>query len=314
VYCEKPLTHSVYEARVVAAAAKQAKVATQMGNQGHSGEGIRLTVEWIRAGAIGPVREVHAWSSAGNRWNDRDTLPTKAVSVPEKFDWERWQGPVARRSYHPSYAPYNWRGWWDYGTGAIGDMACHNMDPAFWALDLGHPTTIEACSAPVSEVATSKYNIIRYRFPARGEMPPVELSWYDCGLMPPRPAELEPERSMGNNGIIFIGDKGVIKCGGWGGSPRLIPETEMKEFDRPEKSLVRTDGHHRDWLDAIKNGTRSCADFEYSAHLTEVVLLGNVATRVGKMIHWDGENMKATNVPEADRLLKPEYHNGWTLG
>ena len=193
-------------------------------------------------------------------------------------------------------------------------MACHNMDPAFWGLDLGHPTTVEACSSPVSSAATSKYNIIRYRFTARSDKPPVELSWYDCGLMPPRPPELETNRKLGGNGIIFIGDKGVIKCGGWGGAPRIIPETKMKEYKLPAKTIARTDGHHRDWLDAIKNGARSCADFEYSARLTEVVLLGNIATRVGKMIYWDGENMKATNAPEADQYLKPEYHNGWELG
>ncbi|MFT7618439.1 MAG: putative dehydrogenase [Planctomycetota bacterium] len=313
VYCEKPLTHTVSESRAIAQAAKEAKVATQMGNQGHSGDGIRQTVEWIQAGAIGAVREVHAWTDGGAGWTQHMTLPSEASAVPKKFDWERWQGPVAHRPYHVDYAPYNWRGWWDYGTGAIGDMACHNMDPAFWALKLGHPSTVEACSAPISDVSTSKYNIIRYQFPARGEMPPVALSWYDSGLMPPRPAGLDPDVKMGGNGIIFVGDKGVMMCGGWGGAPQLLPAEKMKSFKRPAQTIARVEGHHQDWLNAIKAGGRACCDFEYAAHLTEVILLGNVASRVGKMIVWDGDKMKATNAPEADIYINHDYQNGWSL-
>ncbi|MFH1718286.1 MAG: Gfo/Idh/MocA family oxidoreductase, partial [Planctomycetota bacterium] len=188
VYCEKPLTHSIYEARRIAEAAREAKVATQMGNQGHSGEGIRLTVEWIRDGAIGDVREVHSWSNTGGDWaGGRTARPVETPPVPAGFDWDLWLGPVKHRSYHPAYAPYNWRGWWDFGTGAIGDMACHNMDPAFWALDLGHPVSVEGSSSGINPETTPLKSTIHYEFPARKNMPAVKVTWYGGGLMPPRP-------------------------------------------------------------------------------------------------------------------------------
>ena len=315
VYCEKPLTQSVYEARKIKEAAAQAKVATQMGNQGHSGEGIRLTCEWIWDGAIGTVREAHSWSDTGY-WTDGLTArPRNTPPVPATLNWDLWLGPAPSRPYHPTYTPYNWRGWWDFGTAAIGDMACHNMDPAFWALKLGHPRTIEARSSHFTSETVADANIIRYQFPAREDMPPVTLTWYDGGLMPPRPEELEPGRKMSSNGILFIGDKGKIICGGWAGSPRLIPETKMREYaqKRPPRTLARSPGHRSEWVNACKGGPIPHGNFDYSAHLAEVVLLGNIAVRTGEKIQWDGPNMKATNVPGADKYIKPAYREGWSL-
>lgn len=315
VYCEKPLTHSVAEARRLTEAAREAKVATQMGNQGHSGDGIRMTVEWIRDGAIGNVREVHSWSHTGGWSGGRTSRPTETPPVPAGLDWDLWLGPAARRPYHPAYAPYNWRGWWDFGTGANGDMACHNMDPAFWALDLGHPLTVEATSSGINSETTPRTSTIRYQYGPRGNMPPVEVVWYGGGIMPLRPEELEPGRELtgGGNGILFIGDKGKIMCGGWGGTPRIIPESKMKAYKTPPKTLARSNGHHRDWLDACKGGKPASSNFDYAGPMTEVILLGNVAMRTGKKLNWDGVNMKATNAPEADEYIRPEYHNGWTL-
>jgi predicted dehydrogenase len=316
VYCEKPLTHSIHEARKITEAARQAKVATQMGNQGHSGEGIRLTVEWIRDGAIGDVREVHSWSNTGGDWAGNLTVrPKETPPVPSGLDWDLWLGPTASRPYHPAYAPYNWRGWWDFGTGAIGDMACHNMDPAFWALELGHPTSVEAGSSGINPETTPLTSTIHYQFGARKNMPPVKMTWYGGGLMPPRPEELEAGRELtgGGNGILFVGDKGKIMCPGWGGSPRIIPETKMKAYKLPPKTLARSKGHHRDWIDACKGGKPASSNFDYAGPMTEVVLLGNVALRAGRKLDWDGPNMKATNAPEADRYIRPEYHNNWTL-
>ena len=315
VYCEKPLTHSVYEARKIKEAAAQAKVATQMGNQGHSGEGIRLTCEWIWDGAIGTVREAHSWSDTGYWTRGLRARPQSTPPVPATLNWDLWLGPAPSRPYHPTYTPYNWRGWWDFGTAAIGDMACHNMDPAFWALKLGHPTTIEASSSHFTSETVADANIIRYQFPAREDMPPVTLTWYDGGLMPPRPEEMEPGRKMGSNGILFIGDKGKIICGGWAGSPRLIPETKMREYaqKRPPRTLARSPGHRLEWVNACKGGAISHGNFDYSAHLAEVVLLGNIAVRTGEKIQWDGPNMKATNAPEADKYIRPAYRDGWSL-
>ena len=316
VYCEKPLTHSIWEARKITEAARKAKVATQMGNQGHSGEGIRLTCEWIWDGAIGPVREVHAWSNTGVDWAGyRVTGPKEMPPVPAGLDWKLWIGPAPYRPYHPAYAPYNWRGWWDFGTGAIGDMACHNMDPAFWALKLGHPVGVEACATNTNSETTPFGSIVYYEFPVRGEMPPVKVTWYSGGLMPPRPEELEPGRELtgGGNGILFVGDKGKIMCPGWGGNPRIIPEAKMKEYELPPKTIPRSKGHHRDWIDACKGGKLASSDFDYAGPMTEVVLLGNVALRTGEKLSWDGVNLKAANCLEADIYIRPEYHNGWSL-
>jgi len=314
VYCEKPLTHSVYETRMVTESARKAGVATQMGNHGHSGEGIRLAVEWIRDGAIGPVREVHGWTGVGREdWVKTKGRPKETPPVPETLDWELWIGPAPFRPYHPAYAPYNWRGWWDFGTGAIGDMACHNLDPAFWALDLGSPSSVEASCSGLNDETVPFGAVYHYEFPARGTMPPVTLNWYDGGLMPPRPKELEEDRRMGDEGVYFVGDKGVLMMGGWAESPRLIPESKMQAYNRPPKTIPRVRGHHRDWIDACKGGDPASSNFDYAGPLTEMVLLGQVALRTGKKIYWDGPNLKATNAPGADRYIKPAFREGWSL-
>ncbi len=326
VYVEKPLAYSIYEVRKLTEAARQAKVATQMGNQGHAGEDIRNICEWIADGAIGPVREVHAWTTHAV-WPQGIERPKDTPPVPEDLDWDGWVGPAPYRPYHPAYLPGLWRGWWDFGTGALGDMGCHVLDPAFWALDLGYPTSVEAsASIFVSEITwdktlnTESYpraSIVRYEFGARGDMPAVTLTWYDGGLMPPRPAELEEGRQMGNKlgGIIFIGDKGKIMGGSHGGtSARIIPESKMKQYDRPPKTIARSPGHHAEWINACKSGKAAGSNFNYAGPFTEVVLLGNIALRMmHKKLYYDGPNMKVTNLPEANEYIHRQYRQGWTL-
>ena len=315
VYCEKPLTHNVWEARQVAKVAKETGVATQMGNHGHSGDGIRSTCEWIWDGAIGEIRQVHAWTSAG-RWGHELGGRPKQASVPSGVNWDLWIGTRAERPYSPAYTPVTWRDFWAFGSAPIGDMACHNLDPAFWALDLAEPLSIEAsCPGAVDSEMCPFGSIYRYKFGARREMPPVEVTWYDGGLLPPRPDELEDDDALGQsgNGVLFIGSKGKIMCPGWGGPPKILPFSRMDTFERPAKTLPRSKGHHRDWLDACKGGTPASSNFEYGAKLTELVLLGNVALRVGKKLYWDAANMKAKNAPEADQYLKGQYRSGWDI-
>ncbi len=311
VYCEKPLAHSIYEVRKLTEAAREAGVATQMGNQGHSGEGIRQTCEWIWDGAIGEIREVHAWSDVGG-WADGEK-PKETPPVPPDFDWELWLGPALDRPYSPAYAPYNWRGWWDFGTGAIGDMACHNLDPAFWALHLKHAESVEALSTEVGPETVSDDSTVRYEFPAQRSMPPVTVTWYDGPRRPPLPAGSEDGRALGKNGIIFVGDKGQILCGGWGGPPELLPKALADNYTPPPKSLLRSNGHHRDWLGACKGGPPPSSNFEYSGPLTEAVLLGNVAQRSTGRLIWDGPLMTVTNQAEPNQYVQSPYREGWEL-
>jgi len=317
VYCEKPLTHSLYETRQLTAAARQAKVATQMGTQGHSDEGIRLICEWIWDGAIGPVRQVHLWTDRPLGWWPQGVgRPKDTPPVPSTLDWNLWLGPAAYRPYNPAYLPFVWRGWWDFGTGALGDMGCHIFDAPFWALKLGYPTSVEAHSTEVNSETAPLASIIYYDFPARGDMPAVKLTWYDGGLRPARPEELEPGREMGNKngGVLFIGDKGkIMALDESAQSPRLIPETAMQAYKRPAKTLPRSIGHHQEWVRACKGGEAAGSNFDYAGPLTEVVLLGNIAIRTGEKIYWDGANMKCTNVPKANEYVYRQYRDGWTL-
>ena len=314
VYCEKPLCHSIYEVRKVVETARNAKVATQMGNQGHSGEGIRLTCEWIWDGAIGPIREVHAWADA-SRWGKVTERPTETPPVPSGLNWDLWLGPAAYRPYHPTYAPVAWRDWWDFGSGVIGDFACHHLDPAFWALKLGYPTSVEAVMCDRREELVPMGSLIYFEFPARGEMPAVKLKWYEGGLMPPTPEELEPGRTLGRDGhgILFVGDKGKMVCGGWGGTPRLIPETAMKAYKLPPKSLPRAKEHHREWLDACKGGPASSANFDAIGKMVEVVLMGVIAMRTGEKLFWDTGSQRFASNAKANNLLQPRFREGWSL-
>ncbi len=328
VYLQKPLAHSIHEVRMLTEAARKHKVQTQMGNQGHSSNEIRLLNEWIADGAIGPVREVFAWSDrpvGGNPWSDFPVIarPKERPAVPNKLDWDLWLGPAPYRPYHPIYHPLTWRGWWDFGTGALGDMGCHILDPVFWALKLGHPTRVEAVTTHcIPEVAAETYplaSVVRYEFPARGDMPPVKLTWFDGRLLPPRPKDLEPSRKLGTNGALLMGDKGTIMHGSHGaGAVRIIPEVKMKAYDRPTKTLARvkdgSGGHERDWVRACKDGKPASSSFEYGGPLTEMVLLGVLAMRLkNTMLEWDGANMKVTNCDEADKYIRPAFREGWTL-
>jgi predicted dehydrogenase len=321
VYCEKPLTRTVYEARAVAKAARQAKVATQMGNQGMSFEGNRLINEWLWDGAIGPVREVHAWSDRPTHngqlfWAQGVDRPKDTPPVPSTLNWDLWLGPAPYRPYHPAYVPFRWRGWWDFGSGGLGDMGIHNLAPVFSALKLTAPTSVHSSSTLFNNETLPLASTVHYDFPARGDMPPVKLNWYDGGILPPRPDELEDQRRLSReDGLIFVGDKGKMYVEGWGGnSPRLIPESKMKAYKRPLETLLRSIGHHKEWIQACKTGSSTRSNFDFAGPLTEAVLLGTVSVRMGgRKLIWDSENLKVTNVPEANQYLHYRYREEWKL-
>jgi predicted dehydrogenase len=323
VYVQKPLSHTVKESRLLTEAAREAKVATQMGNQGHSTDDIRRICEWIWDGAIGPVREVHVWTDRAV-WPQGFDRPTGARRVPATLDWDLWLGPAPERPYMKDiYHPVNWRCWWDFGTGALGDHGCHALDSVFWALNLKYPTSVEASSSNLvrkmfdTQPNTETFpraSIVYYNFPARGDMPEVQVKWFDGGLMPPRPEELEPGFVRDTNGVLFIGDKGKLMCGGWSENPRLIPETRMKEYQQPSQTIERIEGSHEaDWIRACQGGEPASANFEYSGPMSEMVLMGNLAVRSGKKVEWDGENMQVTNHLELNEFVHREYRKGWTL-
>jgi len=320
VYCEKPLTRTVHEARALAEAARTAKVVTQMGNQGMAFEGNRLINEWIWDGAIGAVREVHVWSDRPTHdgklfWAQGVDRPTETPPVPATLDWDLWLGPAPHRPYHPAYAPFAWRGWWDFGSGGLGDMGIHNMAPVFSVLKLTAPTAVDSSSTLVYPETLPLASTVHYEFPARGDMPPVRLHWYDGGMVPARPEELEPGRELDReDGIIFVGDKGKMLVTGWGGeSPRLIPESNMRDYKRPDKTLPRSIGHHKEWLEACKGRGATRSNFDFAGPLTEAVLLGTISVRTGKRLEWDPANMKITNDTDANQFLHYPYRDGWTL-
>lgn len=316
VYVQKPLTHDVYEARRLTELSRYYKVATQMGNQGHSGEGVRRLCEWIWGGAIGTVKEAHIWT---NRpiWPQAIQRPKSVDKVPADLDWDLWLGTAPERPYNHAYCPFAWRGWWDYGCGALGDMACHIMDPAYTALKLEFPSTIEAVQEGNNDETFPKWAIITYEFPARGDLPPVKVVWYDGGKMPPRPEGVGPDETLGDgdNGTLFIGDKGMLACGCYGGSPSLIPRSRMDSFNRPDKTIPNSTGHYQEWIDACKGIASPAGDlkkgFEYAGPFTEMVLLGNLAVKVGQKIEYDPKEMKITNVPKANEYLRRTYRRGW---
>jgi predicted dehydrogenase len=321
VYTQKPLTHSIFEARALAQAARGSKVTTQMGIQGHSGEGCRLIREWIEAGLIGEVNEVDAWCDLSyypwghapwsSKWGVR---PTDTPSLPQGMDWDLWIGPAPMRPYHPAYHPLVWRCWWDFGVGMMGDRGVHTFDPIYYALDLGAPESIEATSCGLNTETHPLANVVTYRFAARGRKPPFKLTWYD-GLRAPRPEELEEGRNMpAEGGSIFKGTKGKIMAGIYGEDPRIIPEKLMQEVRRPKKTIPRVQGsHEQEWARACKAGIKAGASFEYSGPLTEICLLGNVAKRLDGRIYWDAKNMKVTNNPSAEPIVRRPYREGWSL-
>jgi predicted dehydrogenase len=322
VYCEKPLAHSVYEVRQLMQAARAHKVVTQLGNQGHSSDTIRMFCEWIWDGAIGQVHTIHAGCKAINSGIDNLTQLREHHDVPATLDWDQWLGPAQKRDYHPTYCPAHWRGWTPFGNGTVGDWLCHVVDPVFWALDLGAPRTIlaEPCDKDYDPKTMAdvfpRGDHITFEFPARAARGPVTLHWYSGTAPIPRHKDLEPGRQPVTTGAYVSGDKGTIMYGSHGaGGVRIIPEARMKQYKLPEKKLPRTKGHHRDFLDAIRNGTRAGSDFfAYGGPLTELAVLGVIGLKFpGVKLSWDAAQMKFPNCPAADRFVNPPYRAGWTL-
>ncbi len=315
VYVQKPMTHTIGEARRLTELARKHKVATQMGNQGHSNEGTRQLCEMVWAGEIGAVREVHAWTDRPV-WPQGIPAPLPEEPVPSTLDWDVWLGPAEKRPYNKGYVPFKWRGWFDYGCGALGDMACHILDPVNWALRLGAPTSVECVKLEKKNPQTfPTKSVLRFEFPARPSMPPLTLYWYDGGLLPPTPAGLGPEVKLGDgsNGSLFIGEKGVITTGTYGGKTRLLPDEKMQGYKFPDPFLTRSPGHYRDWIRAAKGGEKACSNFDYAGPFTEWVLLGTLAVRFEGKLEWDSRRMKVTNVAEANRFVKPRYRKGWKI-
>lgn len=320
VYCEKPLTHSVWEARQMTEAARKYKVATQMGNQGQASDETRRLCEMIWDGAIGKVRAVHAWTDRPSNglfneyWPQGIERPTDMPAVPSTLEWDLWLGPAPARPYHPAYVPFKWRGWWDFGTGALGDIGCHSLDAVFRALKLGPPLSVEASSSRVNEETFPLASMVTYEFEG-----PVTVTWYDGGLRPPRPAELDKDMAMPTNGKLIVGDKGKIITRGM--RYLLIPESKREEYGEPPKKLPRSAGHYKEFIEACKGGPNAGSNFEFAGPLTEAVLLGNVALRVKlreqltkQKLLWDSANLRVTNLSEANRFLRREYRSGWSFG
>jgi predicted dehydrogenase len=340
VYVQKPLTWCVDEARQLVKRAKETKVATQMGNQGHSANEARLAVEYIQSGAIGEVREIHVWTNRplgfwpqgiprpaplmvpadSLKW-DGDGVNARLAAalsgnypIPDTLAWDSFLGVGPTVPYHPIYHPFNWRGWVDWGCGPIGDMGAHLLDVSLWALNLGLPTAIETVSTPFNKASFPSATQTFYEFPARGAMPAVKMTWYDGGLMPPKPEELGEEQLKTDGGTLLIGSKGKMLHDTYGIRPRLLPKSLADSTPVPPQKLprIKDESHELNWVDAAKGKTASSSPFEYAAQLTEIMLLGVVALRAGRKISYDGANMKVTNVPEANDYLRREYRQGWS--
>jgi len=320
VYCEKPLAHSIAEVRALMKAAQEHKVITQLGNQGHSFDTIRMFCEWIWDGAIGNVHTVHCGCSAVNSGLDHLPEMDDKEEVPPEVNWDLWLGPARKRPYHSFYMPGHWRGWVPFGNGTIGDWTCHVVDPVFWALDLGSPTSIQAqvddYDPKTQGDAYPKGDIITFEFPAKGKRGPVTLLWHSGTKKIPVAKELEAGRKPVTTGAYVYGDKGVIMYGSHGaGGVRIIPEPAMKAYKRPDETIPRVKEHHDDWLRAIREGRKAGSDFtSYGGPLTELAVLGVIAMKMpGMKLAWDGPNARFTNCDEANQHVNPPYRQGWTL-
>ncbi len=315
VYCQKPLTHSVWEARLMAETAAKMKVATQMGNQAHAGEPIRRAVELVRAGLLGKVREVHAWTNRPIWPQGMKELPPREP-VPDTLDWDLWTGPAPLNPYNPAFCPFKWRGWWDYGTGALGDMGCHIMDMPFWALDLKHPTSVEAESVGNTEVSGPKSAVVTYRFPAGKYCDELKYCWYDGGRMPSgdvlEGAGVDAKQAKRFD-LVMIGEKGKFFFSRGNTKWVTAPDGLLDAVQDTPQTLPRVSNEDQEWIDACRGGAPALSNFARSGPFTEVVLLGNLAVRLGRKIEWDGPALKAANAPEADELIRRPYRKGWEL-
>jgi predicted dehydrogenase len=317
VYCEKPLTHNIWEARKVRDVARETGLATQMGNQGTSENNLRLTVEYLRAGAIGTVREAHSWVPASRWLPALNGFPEDTSPITKRFNWDLWLGPTSWHPYNKVYTPVKWRDFWAFGCGALGDFGCHDMNSTTWAFNLQTPGSVEVFPAgnKGSKDIAPYGEIGHYYFAAKGEQPEFKLTWYSGGLRPTLPEYLPEDFSLNSRGAMFIGDKGIIINNGGTSSPPLIfPESCRNSFNPPAPSIPRSKGHHREWIDAIKGGPAAMSNFEYGARLVEIVLLGVLSLRLGgKKIYWDADNMKAIGLPEADDIIREPVRNGWEM-
>lgn len=322
VYCEKPLTRTVFEARTLANAARDAKVATQMGNQGMAFPGNRQIDEWIRGGVIGAIREVHVWSDRPTQrgkmplwWPQGVERPIDTPPVPPTLDWDLWLGPAPHRPYHPAYAPFRWRGWWDFGSGGLGDMGIHNLAPVFAGLELGAPSSVSASSTALVDDSVPLASTVHFRFPARAHAPALTLHWYDGGLLPQRPEELEDGRELDpEDGILFVGENGKILVEGWGGEHPRILSRESAPYQRPPSDPDAHARHAAEWVNACKTGTPTRSHFGFAGPLTEAVLLGALCVRNGgRQLDWDSANLRITNDARANELLHYPYRAGWSL-
>lgn len=324
VFVQKPLTHDIWQARTLLKAAGYFKVVTQMGNQGHATEGIRLQKEWFDAGVLGEVREVHAWFDGPNfekgpYFRIPDSFPPKGAAVPEYLDWNLWLGPVKKQAYDPVYHPLTWRGFWDFGCGELGDWACHTLDAPFWVLDLDGPTRVSIVNIdPIHETYCPRSSHVRFDFPARGDKPPVSIHWYDGGQRPPVPLDWDRTKDWPKAGMLMVGSKQTLMSGPRPDSPRLLNDAVWEEFRRnmPEKTIPRVKGGpFQEWIRAIKGeGPTPGSSFEYSARLTSMAGVGVLAQRTGKDIEWDDENMRVTNHRGMERLVRQPARRGWDFG
>jgi predicted dehydrogenase len=350
VYVEKPLTRTIWEARLLTEAASKYKVATQMGNQGYSNEGARIAAEIIWSGEIGNVTEVHTWTNRPVWPQGISELPAEEA-VPDTLDWDTWLGVASMRPYSPAYVPFNWRGWFDFGCGALGDMACHILGAPNMALMLGAPSSVEVIGQEGKNPYTfPKKSVTRFDFPARGSMPPVKIFWYDAQTGPafrpqgipedepliggegafrgtsppplvtapngqgPRPGGQGARANPLSNGAVFVGDKGYLTTDTYGANVRLLPLERHKEYKLPPQFLTRSPGHYRDWIRAAKGGERACSDFSVAGPFTEWILLGTVALHCEGKLEWDSARMKFTNSAEANQHIKPKFRKGWQAG
>lgn len=325
-FTQKPLTHSVWEARQMALVARANRVATQMGNQGTSNNTLRESVEIVRAGAIGEVREVHVWTDRPiwpQNINRPMTRPAEGnrpaePATPATLAWDLWLGPAPARPYHPAYAPFAWRGWWDFGTGALGDMACHTMNMPYLALRLGAPTSVSAdLATPLNAETAPNGCTVTYQFPARDQLPACTLYWYERRY-PPREKFLDglgQNQNPSGSGALLIGSRGTLySSSDYGGNRMLLPRADFANYRAPEPTLPRSPGHHAEWIRACKGGPAAMSNFiDHAGPLTETVLLGNVAMRAGQRIAWDSANLRVTNVETAAQYIKRDYRKGWEL-